>query len=495
MKKVILFFLIIVNINSVIAQNTTIAKFKYEEAEQAFVNEDFKNTLVKLDEAEKLFGKVNPPILYLRIMAQNNLLEENPHDDPQLLLELYKNCKFYLKEYANLNAVEDKYREVYQISDYIKIYSYNPDFHKARSLYYGTTDTPQNLSKAYELCLKLIQNGDSHAMNLLGAMYSSGLGVEKDTQKGLDWFQKAADKGNVMGITNLAKDYYDGEYVVQDYNMALKLSQQAANLGYPEALYLVGHIYYFGSGVSVDYNEAFKWFQKAVAKKNARAMNKLGMMYDFGKGVDRNEEMATQWYQKASDLGNSNSMFALGLNYYKGWGGLAKNTKEGLKWLLKAERLGERKSIPYIAEIYNAEKDYKEAYKWYLKAVDNGNSDAMVQIGVLFSSGFISTDMNNESTTSMHSVTSEQKSSKSALIGEVLGGITNFNAPASLETPYPKDFTESMRWFLMAAEKNNSTAMSHIATYYTYGFGVKKDKKLAKEWNNKAMVAEMENKK
>jgi len=90
-------------------------------------------------------------------MAQNNLLGENPHNNPSLLLNLHNNCNFYLKEYANLHEVEDKYREVYQVSDYIKIYSDNPEFFKARSLYYGIENIKQDITKSFELCSILIK--------------------------------------------------------------------------------------------------------------------------------------------------------------------------------------------------------------------------------------------------------------------------------------------------------------------------------------------------
>lgn len=497
MKKAILALFVLLSIQITFAQNATIAKFKFEEAEQAYVNEDYKTVLNKLEESEKLFGKVNPPILYLRIMAQNNLLGTNPHDDPALLLALHKNCKFYLKEYANINEVEDKYREVYQVSDYIKIYSDNQEFFKARSLYYGTQDTPQDLTKAFELCAKLTQTGDHHAMNLMGLMYMNGKSVEKDKKKGMEWYQRAADKGNVFALTNLASDYYRGENVEQDYNKALQLYQEAANKGFPDALYQTGSMYYYGDGVSIDYDKAFIYLQKAATKKHVGAISRLGYMYDTGKGVAKNKIIATELYQKGANLGNSYAMVNLAINYYYGAEGLTQNYKEALSWYLKAAENGSINS-KRIGDMYNGgqgtEKDHKEAYKWYLLAAEKGDSDAMVQIGVLFGQGLIPTDMSTEITNSTQTVGSEQKNAETRLIGTVLGGLTNFNGPDSLETPYPKNFTESMRWFLMAAEKNNGTAMRHIATYYTYGFGVKKDKKLGKEWVNKAIIAESQKK-
>jgi hypothetical protein len=489
MKKAILLLIILATSQIAFSQSSAIAKFKFEEAEQAYVNEDYKAALTKLEESEKLFGKVNPPILYLRIMAQNNLLGTNPHDDPALLLALHNNCKFYLKEYANLNEVEDKYREVYQVSDYIKIYSDSPDFFKARSLYYGTEDTPQDLPKAFELCTKLIKNGDDHAMNLMGVMHLDGKSVEKDNKKAMEWYQKAADKGNVFALTNLARQYSLGKIVDEDNNKALKLYQQAGNKGFPNALYVVGGIYYYGEGVSVNYDQAFSWYQKAAAKKNASAMSKLGYMYLTGKGVSENEITALDWTQKAANLGNNYGMYLLGSFYRNGWG-LTKNPKEALNWYLKAANNGYHSSIPEIADMYNkgegTERNYKEAYKWYLMAAEDGDSDAMWEIGSLYYRGQISNSMDAETTNNTQNNSTEQ-------IGIVLGGIFKGDSHYILTAGKP-NYTEAMNWYLKAYEKNNVNAMKTIANMYLEGLGVKKDKKLAKEWNNKALIAESQKK-
>jgi hypothetical protein len=43
---------------------TAIAKLKFEEAEETFEKKDYTTVLTKLDEAEKILGKTNPPMLY-----------------------------------------------------------------------------------------------------------------------------------------------------------------------------------------------------------------------------------------------------------------------------------------------------------------------------------------------------------------------------------------------------------------------------------------------
>lgn len=100
MKKIILLTIFIVSNLLTNAQNT-IAKFKYEEAEQAFVNEDYRTALTKLDEAESLLKATNPKILYLKISAQSKLIEQDPLTDYSLIENTKKLSTNYLKDYAN----------------------------------------------------------------------------------------------------------------------------------------------------------------------------------------------------------------------------------------------------------------------------------------------------------------------------------------------------------------------------------------------------------
>jgi uncharacterized protein len=101
-----------------------IAKIKFEQAEEAYTKNDFTTTLFQLDEAQKILGATNPKILYLRIMAQAKLID----DDSALLPELKRNCSFYLKNYAENANLEDKYKEVYLVSENLMQYEPNQDF-------------------------------------------------------------------------------------------------------------------------------------------------------------------------------------------------------------------------------------------------------------------------------------------------------------------------------------------------------------------------------
>lgn len=121
MKKIVLLTVFIVSNLPLTAQNNIIAKFKFEEAEEAYVNNDFRQTIERLNEAEELLKSTNPKILHLKISAQSKLIDQEPISDFSLIENTRKLSDDYLKNSINLSD-EDKYREIYIISENLKQY-------------------------------------------------------------------------------------------------------------------------------------------------------------------------------------------------------------------------------------------------------------------------------------------------------------------------------------------------------------------------------------
>ncbi|MFN3299650.1 MAG: hypothetical protein ACK41Z_05600, partial [Sediminibacterium sp.] len=115
MKKIISLIIAILVLNFTVFSQVAIAKLKFEDAETAYNAGDYAKTISRLADAEKLFGKINSPILHLRILAQNKLFQQT--EEQELGFELKKNCSIFLKDYADIEALEEKYKEVYRISE------------------------------------------------------------------------------------------------------------------------------------------------------------------------------------------------------------------------------------------------------------------------------------------------------------------------------------------------------------------------------------------
>lgn len=115
MKKTVLIVALIIFAFAGNAQNA-VAKIKYEQAEEAFAKDDYTVTLVKLDEAQKLLGATNPKILYLRLMAAKGIVASGKFDW-NLLETARKDAAYYIKQYSEVQGIEEKFRQVYEFSE------------------------------------------------------------------------------------------------------------------------------------------------------------------------------------------------------------------------------------------------------------------------------------------------------------------------------------------------------------------------------------------
>jgi hypothetical protein len=95
---------------------SAVAKIKYEQAEEAFLKNDYRATLTKLDEAKKILGASNPKILYLCLMADKGIIAGGKYDY-DLLVAARKDAQYYIKQYSEIEGIEEKFREVYEFSE------------------------------------------------------------------------------------------------------------------------------------------------------------------------------------------------------------------------------------------------------------------------------------------------------------------------------------------------------------------------------------------
>lgn len=122
MKKIILFtFLTIAFVQFASSQNT-IAKLKFEDAEQAYANNNFELALHKLIEVETLLKSTNPQVLHLKINSQSKIIKKNPLNDYSLIENTRKLCSKYLIDYEQIPDNENNYRDIYKISETLKSY-------------------------------------------------------------------------------------------------------------------------------------------------------------------------------------------------------------------------------------------------------------------------------------------------------------------------------------------------------------------------------------
>ena len=68
----------------------------------------------------------------------------------------------------------------------------------------------QNFTKAHDLIMPLVADGNAAATGLLGLAYQHGAGVDIDPDKAVQLFQKAVELGDAYAAHNLGRLYMQG---------------------------------------------------------------------------------------------------------------------------------------------------------------------------------------------------------------------------------------------------------------------------------------------
>ena len=145
----------------------------------------------------------------------------------------------------------------------------------------------EEYEKAFNIFLKLANNGNSDSQNSLADMYYYGEGTKKSLENANYWWEKAAIQG---------------------------CPDSQCNFGYSEI-------------ESNNIKNGLKWIKEAVDNSHAHATYILAGYYYYGKYVEQDRDKAIELYAKASNAGSSESTKDLVLalkKTYGRWRGLIK---------------------------------------------------------------------------------------------------------------------------------------------------------------------------
>ncbi|KAF9336853.1 hypothetical protein BGZ91_009786 [Linnemannia elongata] len=167
---------------------------------------------------------------------------------------------------------------------------------------------PQNhaaMAAAREVALTVVNAhlGDTAAQVTLGKMYVQGQGFDQDYKVAMDWYNKAAERGNMAAIGEIGFLYYSGTGVPQDYERARVCTSMAAERGYWPAQLRLGKMYREANGVQQDDQLALNWFLKAAEQGDGEAYYEVGRMFLEGRVVDKDKMEAVGWFREAARLG------------------------------------------------------------------------------------------------------------------------------------------------------------------------------------------------
>lgn len=178
---------------------------------------------------------------------------------------------------------------------------------------YEGVGTPKNFKKGFEYTSKAAEMGNKLAEYRLGLVYDGGIGVEADRNKASKYFESAGkviDKGvdnkNPELLFIKGNMYMNGNYVQKNENRGLEYYTEAAQLGYPQAQYELFIIL-----KNSDNSKAREWLKKSAEQGYPKAEYELGRIAE----VDNNYKEAINWMLKSAEKNYSPAYQRLGLYY------------------------------------------------------------------------------------------------------------------------------------------------------------------------------------
>ena len=247
----------------------------------------------------------------------------------------------------------------------------------------------QDVQKQLEFAQKAAERGDVFSLYRLGLFYEEGSVVEKDDEKAFNYYRMASEGGNVDALCKVADFYNEGKGGVErDTLKALELYEKAASLGNTKASFAAGVHY---DEVEPDYEKALKYYEFCNERKYAPVYFYLARMYEEGRGVPIDLPKAVDLYQKAAEKNDSRAQFALARMLEEGRG-LKRDIPKAIDFYQTAAVNGYSEAYYRLGLLYEKgndviEPDYKTAIDYYTKAAALGNPHALCSLGSIYYHG------------------------------------------------------------------------------------------------------------
>ncbi len=168
-------------------------------------------------------------------------------------------------------------------------------------------DTLRPWGRIVDLYSKAVERGHWKAMHNLANLYRTGWpgGVEKDTQKALDLYQKMIDLEVPQGFYDMGAMIGNRAGVKNPATDGLTFLDKAASLGHPPALTELGKLYIY---VAKKKDLGLAYTHCAASQGYAPANYELGAYYKI---VEHNFPKALVYYQASVSQGGKSAAFFL----------------------------------------------------------------------------------------------------------------------------------------------------------------------------------------
>ncbi|RIA94269.1 hypothetical protein C1645_818259 [Glomus cerebriforme] len=402
-------------------------------------------------------------------LAQNPGLPTDPtsfsKDDFNSLMNTLQQCISFIK-FHNLSSKEFlkkvlPYKKILPKELYKDLLNYflDNDYNSVKNehsiaqitlgnFYENGENIEKNLEKAIYWYNKAAENGNDVAQYNLGKHYRLGKGVEKDEVKAFEYYKKSADQGYLCAQFQLGQCYDKGIGIEVNKTKAFELYKTAAEKGHINAQIMLGNLYENGDNIEKNLEKAIYWYNKASENGNDEAQYNLGRCYVLGIGVEKNEAESFEYFKKSADQGYLNAQFILGNHYYNGIGTEVNKAKSFEYYEIAAEK-GQNIAQNNLGILYEkgegTEKNLKKAVYWFQKAAECGNEFAQHNLGMCYRFG-MGVKENNVKAFELYKIAAEKGHNDAQ---KILGYLYENGEGTE------KNLEKAAYWFQVSAENKN----------------------------------------
>ena len=188
-----------------------------------------------------------------------------------------------------------------------------------------------------------------------------------DFEKAYEYYSKAAEKGYVHSIFNLAVYYEEGTHVEKDIIKAVELYRKAADMGHTLSEEALGNLLYEGAeGIPTNEEEGKRYWRLAAAKGNRDAQFNLAhsMLIDPESSDEQwNEACNLIWRSALRDHPRAfYSLYSLALQGDEVWD--ESITYNATAFLLNSAHLGDSLAIDHLRKLHQRGEDEENADTW-----------------------------------------------------------------------------------------------------------------------------------
>ena len=181
--------------------------------------------------------------------------------------------------------------------------------YKVAEAYDNGRSVKQNDEQAYNWYLKAAENGHATAMHNLACCFMNGQWVERDLDLAKEWFERACENGAKESYLPLGNLYY--YYEPYDYEKGLKYFELAAENDDVNGLNNLGIALQDGKATAPDHARAVECYEKAIEAGSQQAYYNLARCYELGLGVEYDLKRAAELYGKAVEFGIKEALAGL----------------------------------------------------------------------------------------------------------------------------------------------------------------------------------------